>query len=120
MKINEALINSKTIILEDGKEVKVKEFPKDFASIEKPLKHWSYVEGVLSFNEIEFKDVLQKQEAIEEIAKIKSWMRGTDYIPLKIVRGNWKQDDERYIAYCEEYKTKQARKDKLEELLNQK
>lgn len=52
------------------------------------------------------------QEKIE-IKQIEEWFAKTDYLPNKIVRGEWSEDDPRWIDYK---KTAKAKAERLEEL----
>lgn len=54
---------------------------------------------------------------LNELSSIINWFRRTDYISLKVVRGNWSKDDERYLEYLSEYDMKKTRKDEIEEIL---
>ena len=53
----------------------------------------------------------------KELKDIIQWMEKTDYIVLKVARGNWQENDPRYLEYLAEYETKHARKEEIESIL---
>ena len=53
------------------------------------------------------------------MAVIKQWMDDTDYFVLKVIRGNWSQDDERYLEYISEYQVQHKRKEEIEKELTE-
>jgi len=113
------LLNESTII--DSYELKENE-----ASIETGwasglyIPKWDFDKGKwiegedLSLIEAE----IEKSLLFEERQSILYWMADTDYIPLKVMRGNWTVDDDRYIQYLKDYDMKKARKDEIESILN--
>ena len=48
-----------------------------------------------------------------ELGEIQKWFSETDYIPNKVVVGEWTETDERWIAYKEERARKRARHDEI-------
>lgn len=48
-----------------------------------------------------------------ELAAIQKWLDDNDWKVNKIVIGEWKTDDERWLAYLEERAIKRARQDEL-------
>lgn len=48
-----------------------------------------------------------------ELGEIQKWFTATDYIPNKVVVGEWPETDERWIAYKEERTRKRARQDEI-------
>lgn len=54
---------------------------------------------------------------LHELKEIREWFASTDYIPNKVVVGEWEESDERFVAYCEERKTVRARQDEIRTLL---
>lgn len=48
-----------------------------------------------------------------ELGEIQKWFTSTDYIPNKVVVGEWQETDERWIAYKEERARKRARQDEI-------
>ena len=48
-----------------------------------------------------------------ELGEIQKWFSETDYIPNKVVVGEWPETDERWIAYKEERARKRARQDEI-------
>lgn len=48
-----------------------------------------------------------------ELGEIQKWFASTDYIPNKVVVGEWQETDERWIAYKEERARKRTRQDEI-------
>lgn len=48
-----------------------------------------------------------------ELGEIQKWFTATDYIPNKIVVGEWEETDERWISYKQERAKKRARQDEI-------
>ena len=48
-----------------------------------------------------------------ELGEIQKWFAETDYIPNKVVVGEWSETDERWIAYKEDRARKRARQDEI-------
>lgn len=60
----------------------------------------------------------QDKEQLEfELNGIRQWYLDTDYIPNKILTGEWELDDQRWVNYKAERLVKRNRKDYLENLL---
>lgn len=53
----------------------------------------------------------------EELEKIEQWYKDTDFMVLKVMRGNWQTDDQRYIDYLVEYEFKHTRAEEIKSLL---
>lgn len=79
--------------------------------------NYQYINGQFVFNDSYATKQIEIESAKIELAEIKKWFDDTDYIPLKVIRGNWSANDTRYIEYCAEYNHKKARKDTLELIL---
>ena len=56
-------------------------------------------------------------ELLHELKEIRDWFTSTDYIPNKVIVGEWASDDPRFITYCEERKKIRARQDEIKKLL---
>lgn len=54
---------------------------------------------------------------LHELKEIRDWFAATDYIPNKVIVGEWERMDERFVKYCEERAIKRARQDELNQLL---
>ena len=52
-------------------------------------------------------------QMVQELREIENWYRETDYIVLKVMRGNWNAADQRYSEYLEEYEKKHARAEQI-------
>jgi hypothetical protein len=58
-----------------------------------------------------------KKEIKNKIIKIIVWFQNTDYYVNKIIRGEWTETNETWIAYKQEAKVKALELEKLEEEL---
>ena len=56
--------------------------------------------------------------AREELSQIEVWFASTDYIPNKVIVGEWSEDDERFVKYKAERAKKRARRDELEAFIH--
>jgi len=66
------------------------------------------------------KEKLQKKEQYNlELSKIQQWFFQNDWIPNKIITGEWEQNDERWFAYLEQRQLKRTRQDELNKLLEE-
>ena len=54
---------------------------------------------------------------LHELKEIREWFASTDYIPNKVLVGEWSADDPRFTAYCEKRKQVRARRDEVMTLL---
>lgn len=52
-------------------------------------------------------------QLMEEKAHIEMWLRRTDWVPNKIITGEWETTDSRWTSYVEERKVKRARLDEV-------
>jgi hypothetical protein len=108
------ILNEKQEVLEAFVDWTKKEIPQDAILVEETNdRHWhiditnkKYIDG-------EFIDDVDRIERNKKISQLKlelqliqDWYNATDYIPKKIVRGNWTTDDQRWVDYCNEYKLK--------------
>ena len=57
--------------------------------------------------------VFALRDVAVELGEIRKWFSQTDYIPNKIVVGEWEETDERWISYKEERIKKRARQDEI-------
>ena len=95
----------------DGKEVEIKiiktieEFAKenDFKIVNKKPEKLSLKETELKYT--------------NELSEIRLWLKNNDWIPNKIITGEWKNNDKRWTTYLNERKAKRKRQDELEVLL---
>lgn len=54
-----------------------------------------------------------KLALMKEKLSILDWLKANDWKPNKVVTGEWKTTDERWIAYLAERKTKRERLDEI-------
>lgn len=52
-----------------------------------------------------------------ELDEIQVWLLRNDWIPNKIITGEWESTDERWLQYLEERKVKRDRQDELNEVV---
>lgn len=89
----------------------------------KSLKEWEDFYEVnmgkikLVNGKIEIFEVVNNEPLAEELVAIYDWFLATDYIPNKIVTGEWSQNDKRWTDYLKERTIKRARQDELLQLL---
>lgn len=55
----------------------------------------------------------------QELKEINIWFQKNDYIPNKIITGEWTSNDKRWTTYLNERKAKRTRQDELKELLGE-
>lgn len=79
------------------------------------FKAWKVENGQLVVRQKE--SVPSKVLYEQEFQEIQEWFTTTDYIPNKIITGEWEQTDPRWINYKLERITKRARQDELKSLL---
>jgi hypothetical protein len=63
-------------------------------------------------------DNLDKEKLQIELMDIQSWFASTDYIPNKIITGEWLETDQRWIDYLSQRTIKRARQDEINTILN--
>jgi len=64
--------------------------------------------------------LVKKETTIElenELKQINIWFQENDYIPNKIITGEWESTDKRWTNYLKERQTKRIRRDEIIELL---
>ena len=60
-----------------------------------------------------------KQQAEKELQEIKEWFISTDWIPNKVITGEWEETDKRWITYLADRKVYRHRQDEINELLGE-
>jgi len=60
----------------------------------------------------------EKDQQEKELKEINVWFQQNDYIPNKIITGEWQSSDPRWTEYLKERQTKRKRQDELKQLLN--
>lgn len=53
----------------------------------------------------------------KELKQINIWFQENDYIPNKIITGEWETTDKRWTDYLKERQTKRIRRDQIKELI---
>lgn len=61
---------------------------------------------------------VQELKIRQELLEIQQWFDATDYICLKIIRGNWLKTDTRYTDYLAEYAIKNSRANDIKLILS--
>ena len=69
---------------------------------------------IVRVQELQYDDT---QDYEVELMFIRNWLKENDWIPNKIVTGEWSQDDKRWKDYLKERTIKRARQDELLQLL---
>lgn len=88
--------------------------PDDFAE---NYKFYSLNDDTLVFDSANKAAAMQAEADLEELNEILAWYGRTDYIPLKVMRGNWETTDQRYLDYLSEYDAKHARAEEIKSQL---
>lgn len=68
-------------------------------------------------NTIIDEETFTRRTLIHELKEIQEWFLSTDYIPNKVVVGEWEVTDERFVNYRAERQAKRARQDEINSLL---
>ena len=66
---------------------------------------------------VETTQFIDLKNARIELGEIQLWLSRNDWIPNKIITGEWEATDERWLQYLEERKVKRARQDELKEVV---
>lgn len=81
------------------------------------FKAWKVESGKLVVRQ---KEAVPLKETLEqELDEITKWFTETDYMPNKIITGEWTSDDPRWVNYIAERKLKRTRKDAIIASINQ-
>lgn len=54
---------------------------------------------------------------LHELKEIREWFTSTDYIPNKVIVGEWTPEDPRFVEYRKKRKTMRARQDEIKNAL---
>lgn len=68
-------------------------------------------------NTIIDEETFTRRSLLHELKEIQEWFLSTDYIPNKVVVGEWEITDERFVNYKTERQAKRARQDEINSLL---
>ena len=81
-------------------------------------------EDARSLNEVYYRngrEITEKEHArfslLHELKEIREWFTSTDYIPNKVVVGEWTPEDPRFVEYCEKRKAMRTRQDEIKNAL---
>jgi hypothetical protein len=77
-------------------------------------KSWRVKNGKLFIDTYEETPI--KEIIVAELESIQNWFRQTDWIPNKILTGEWQDTDHRWIEYKKERSIKRARQDEINKL----
>ena len=88
------------------------EVPKDYKDIE-ILTKFIYKNGKF----VKTTKFIDLENARIELGEIQVWLSRNDWVPNKIITGEWEATDERWLQYLEERKVKRARQDELKEVV---
>jgi len=78
-------------------------------------KAWRVVSGGLRMEQYEVIPVQINYE--QELSEIDAWFASTDYIPNKVIVGEWDATDSRFTFYKQQRLIKRQRRDELVNLL---
>ena len=70
---------------------------------------WRVVNGILVIQQYE--EIPQEELLQQELMEIDMWFASTDYIPNKVIVGEWEPTDPRFIEYKQERLIKRNRRD---------
>ena len=62
-------------------------------------------------------ETFTRRSLLHELKEIQEWFLSTDYIPNKVVVGEWEVTDERFVNYRAERQAKRTRQDEINSLL---
>jgi hypothetical protein len=103
------------IPVEDEKRfIEVDEDTKSLTMSCETHKSWRVKNGKLfidTYEETPIKEIL-----VAELESIQNWFRQTDWIPNKILTGEWQDTNPRWIEYKKERSIKRARQDEINKL----
>jgi hypothetical protein len=102
------------------KEELIEQFKKEFVELETPdvtdlelLAKYIYKNKKFVATDI----FLKEEETKNELSEIEYWFAKNDWIPNKIIVGEWETTDPRWTTYLEERAAKRVRRDELLALL---
>lgn len=101
-------------------ETLLEEFKNNFLELETPdvndidlMVKYIYRNG--SF--VETNAFIEREERLSELLDIQTWFDKNDWIPNKILVGEWETTDPRWTTYLQQRALKRARRDELLALL---
>ena len=101
-------------------ETLLEEFKNNFLELETPdvnnielMVKYIYKNGEF----IETTVFIERQQRAQELLEIEQWFVENDWIPNKILVGEWETTDPRWTTYLEERAVKRARRDEILALL---
>lgn len=101
-------------------ETLLEEFKNNFLELETPdvnnielMLKYIYKNGEF----IETTVFIERQQRAQELLEIEEWFVENDWIPNKILVGEWETTDPRWTTYLEERAVKRTRRDELLALL---
>lgn len=99
----------------------LEQFKKDFIEVEVP-EGYNDVEIMTKFlykdnKFVETTQFIDLENAQIELDEIQFWLSKNDWIPNKIITGEWETTDERWLQYLKERKIKRDRQDELKEVV---
>lgn len=96
----------------------------EFEASELDLDQLDNNDGYLFYNDgrLVHRDDLEandkrREQLIAELEEISSWFSQSDWIPNKVVVGEWAPTDQRFVSYKVERLAKRARQDEIKRLL---
>lgn len=81
-------------------------------------------DDALSLEEVYYRNGMEITEEqhnrfalLHELKEIHEWFTSTDYIPNKVIVGEWTPEDPRFVEYCEKRKAMRTRQDEIKSAL---
>jgi hypothetical protein len=99
---------------DENKFIEVDEDTKALTMSCETHKSWRVKKGKLfidTYEETPIKEIL-----VAELESIQNWFKQTDWIPNKILTGEWQDTDARWIEYKKERSIKRSRQDEINKL----
>lgn len=102
-------------VVDENRYIEVEENVFQMTMSCETYKSWRVVDGVLKMEQYETIPLQINYE--QELSEIDSWFASTDYIPNKVIVGEWETTDPRFIEYKQQRLIKRNRRDELIDLL---
>jgi hypothetical protein len=99
---------------DENRFIEVDEDTKSLTMSCETHKSWRVKKGKLFIDTYEETPLTELLEV--ELESIQNWFRQTDWIPNKILTGEWQDTDLRWIEYKKERSIKRARQDEINKL----
>jgi hypothetical protein len=122
IKLNGEQIVEVRPLLEEPTEELLERFEREFIRLDVPdVGDMELLTGyIYKNNKFTKTSVFKEQfELGVELDEIRNWFSENDWIPNKIIVGEWETTDQRWLDYLEERATKRTRQDEIVALLKE-